>query len=164
MSEAMIAPRVVLSDGSSDPEVGVLHAASPIIIGFVAAVFGMALIVPGVARNWPVIVAGILLPMLFISVAIYAWSVINPGDITGLVVDRANRTLELLQSNAFATRRSGVPFEDVARIALEQSYDHDGYASDTVVLTLKDGQRLRLAFAVDQQRVAELRRLLGAAT
>jgi hypothetical protein len=161
MSEAMSASRVVLSDGGSDPEAGVLHASSPIIIGFIAAVFGMALIVPGVARNWPVIVVGVLLPVFFISVAIYAWSVINPGDITGLVVDPASRTIELVQTNAFATRRTGVPFADVARITAEQSYDHDGYASHSAVLTLTDGQRLPLAFAVDPRSLADLRRLVG---
>ncbi len=161
MSEAMVASRIVLSDGTTDPEAGVLHAASPIIIGFIAAVFGMALIAPGVARNWPIIVAGVLLPVFFISVAIYAWSVINPGEITGLVVDRASRTLELVQTNAFATRRTGIPFEDVARVALEQAYDHDGYASHAAVITLTDGQRLLLALPVDQSRIAELRRHLG---
>jgi hypothetical protein len=161
MSEAMIASRVVLSDGSSDPEAGPLHASSPIIIGFIAAVFGMALVVPGVARNWPIIVAGILIPAFFISTAIYAWSVINPGDITGLIVDRASRTIELVQSNAFATRRTSLAFEDVQRITLEQSYDHDGYGTHAAVLALSDGQRLPLAFALDQHRIEELRRLLS---
>jgi len=161
MSEAMIASRVVLSDGSSDPEAGALHASSPIIIGFIAAVFGMAFVVPGVARNWPIIVAGILIPAFFISTAIYAWSVLNPGEITGLIVDRANRTIELVQSNAFATRRTDLPFDDVQRVTIEQNYDHDGYGSHAAVLTLTDGQRLPLAFAMDQHRIVELRRLLG---
>ena len=160
MSEAVSLSRVVLSDGSYDPESGILHASSPIIIGFVAAVFGMAMLVPGVMRNWPIIVSGVLLPVFFFTVAIYAWSVINPGEITGLVVDRETRTLELVQSNAFATRRTPVPFSDIARVALEQSYDHDGYASYLAVVTLADGQRLPLSFPMDESRVNELRRLL----
>jgi len=156
-----IAARVVVSDGQSDPEAGTLHAASPIIIGFVAAVFGMTLLVPGATRHWPLIMSGVLMPVFVISVAIYAWSVLSPGDITGLIVDQPSRTVELVQTNAFATRRTLLRFEDVARIALEQSYDHDGYSSAATVLTLSNGERLPLAVALGETRLVELRGILG---
>lgn len=156
-----VAARVVVSDGHSDPETGSLHAASPIIIGFVAAVFGMTLLVPGAMRHWPLIMSGVLMPVFVISVAIYAWSVLSPGDITGLIVDRASRTVELVQTNAFATRRTLLRFEDVARVALEQSYDHDGYSSASAMLTLASGERLPLAVPLNESRIAELQGIFG---
>jgi len=161
MSQAIADHRLVLSDGHTDPDTGILHAASPFMIGLVGAVLGMALIAPDLLRNGPLIASALLIPSMLVSVGIYAWSVVNPGDIVGLIVDRKARTLELVQANAFAMRRSRIAFGDIARIGLEASYDRDGYGSRVAVLTLVTGERLPLAFAADQARVTELKAVIG---
>ncbi|MEZ5817409.1 MAG: hypothetical protein R3D44_10035 [Hyphomicrobiaceae bacterium] len=163
MADALAASRVVISDGGADPESRAVHAASPLLIGFIAAIFGMAFMAPGVMRNWTFIAGALLMPAFFVAAAIYAWSVINPGDIVGLVVDRASRTIEVVQSNAFAARRTSFAFHDIARIALEQSYDRDGYGIQVAVMTLESGDRLPLAIGLDAHRLAGLRQMLGLA-
>lgn len=164
MSEAVANQRFVLSDADTDPERGILHVASPFIIGLVGAVVGMELLAPGMMRQPHLVASALLVPSLIICVGIYAWSVISPGDIVGLVVDRAERSIELLQSNAFASRRTEIAFEDVARVAIEDGYDKDGYAQRQAVLTLSTGERLPLAFAIDDHWVGELRRAIGLAS
>lgn len=161
MPSAIADDRLVFSDGNVDPDSGILHAASPFIIGLVGAVIGMALLEPSVLRNGPLIVSALLIPSLIVSVGIYAWSVISPGDIVGLIVDPTARSIEVVQSNAFASRRARIPFHAIARANFEQTYDRDGYASRFVVLTLDTDERLRLGFALDEAELLYLRRTLG---
>lgn len=161
MSEAAADHRLVLSDGTTDPEAGIMHAASPFMIGLVAAVIGMSLLAPGVVRYPHLIVSALLVPSLIVTVGLYAWSVISPGEIVGLVVDRADRTVELVQSNSFASRRTRLAFDQIARVSIEQSYDRDGYGTRNPVITLSTGERLPLAFTMDERWILELRRAFG---
>ena len=161
MSEAVADHRLVLSDGNTDLDAGILHAASPFMIGLVGAVVGMALLAPGMMRYPHLIVSALLVPSLIVTVGLYAWSVISPGEIVGLVVDRADRTMELVQSNSFASRRTRIAFDQIARISVEQTYDRDGYGTRSAVITLASGERLPLAFAMDERWVLELRRTVG---
>ncbi len=161
MPSAIADDRLVYSDGNVDPNSSILHAASPFIIGLVCAVIGMALLEPSVLRNGPLIVSALLIPSLIISVGIYAWSVISPGDIVGLIVHPAARSIEIVQSNAFASRRARITFHAIARVNFEQTYDRDGYASSYTVLTLDTGERLRLAFTLDEAELRSLRHTLG---
>lgn len=153
--------RVFLSDGSYDPKAGLLHAASPFMIGLVGSVIGMAFLAPGMLRNSSVIVSALLIPSMIVCVGIYAWSVISPGDIVGVIIDRSTRTLELVQANAFASRQMPLHFDEIARIAVEQSYDQDGYATQRGVLILRTGDQVALGFPFDEAAAADLRRQLG---
>lgn len=153
--------RTFLSDGSYDPKAGLLHLASPFMVGLVGSVIGMAILAPGMLRNSSVIVSALLVPSLIVCVGIYAWSVISPGDIVGVIVDRSTRTLELVQANAFASRQTPLSFDDIAGVKVEASYDQDGYASERGVLVLRSGEQIALAFPLDETAAADLSRQLG---
>lgn len=162
MSQATMNDRFVLTDGSVDPDGSVLHATAPFIVGLVGAVFGMALIAPDMLRHAHVIAISLLVPGMIASVCIYAWSVFNPGDVVGVIAHPGARTLEIVQSNPFASRRSEIGFEDVARIAVTAAYDKDGYATRATVLTLRTGEQVQLGFGLDEGQVAALRQVIGA--
>lgn len=161
MSEAILNDRLVLTDGNVDPDAGILHATSPFIIGLIGAVLGMALIAPEMLRHGQVIVASLLIPALIVSVGLYAWSVINPGDVSGVIADPTTRTLEIIQSNAFASRRTGIAFADIARIGVATAYDKDGYSARAAVLTLRNGEKMQLGISLDDNQFSALQRLIG---
>ncbi len=161
MSQATMNDRFVLTDGSVDPDGSVLHATAPFIVGLVGAVFGMALIAPDLLRHAHVIAISLLVPGMIASVGIYAWSVFNPGDVVGVIALSGARTLEIVRSNPFASRRSTIGFAEVARIAVIAAYDKDGYATHATVLTLRTGEQVQLGFGLEEGQVEALRQLIG---
>jgi hypothetical protein len=152
--------RLVLSDEGFDPEEGMLHAASPILIGLVGAVIAMSLIAPGMMRNVQLLVTSVLVPLLVASIVFYAWSVIAPGDVKGLVIDPDSRTVELVQSNWLASRRTPVPFADIVKIERAKGLDRDGYEREGGLMTLETGDRIPLAMALDEGQIAQLKRMM----
>lgn len=161
MAGAGVNDRIVLTDGSVDPDGSVLHVTAPFIVGLVGAVFGLALIAPDMIRHAQVVVISLLVPAMLVSVGIYVWSVLNPGDVAGVIAHPERRTLEIVRSNPFASRRSEIAFEDIARITVSASYDRDGYASRAAILTTRSGDQMQLGFGLDEGQIAELRRLIG---
>lgn len=153
--------QLVVGGDGAESQTGILHAASPMLIGGVASVLGMVLIAPGVLRNGHMLVFLFLVPMLFVSIAIYAWSVLVPGDVVGLAVDTTKRTIGLIQSNPFAARRTEVAFADVSSLELTSVYDCDGYSAQSTVMTLANGQKLTLSIGLDAGNIEEVRRLIG---
>ena len=156
--------RLVLSDGSVDPETGFasrVNAAAPLIIGLVAPILLLVMIDPMVLRNAPFLVATILFPMLGFSVAVYAYCVLNPGDVVGLTADRNTRVLELVQANFFATRRTAIPFDEIASLRMVQDYDQDGYAVRRAELVLGSGERMALPPVGDPAELEALRSAIG---
>lgn len=164
MPQTVPPSRFALAEAGTDPEAGILHAAAPFILGLVGVVIAGAVLAPGVMRNGPLLASAVLVPALIVCVGIYAWSVINPGDIVGLVVDREARMVELVQANAFSSRRTVVPFSRIARVAAEDRFDRDGYATRQAALTLDMGERLLLAFPIDEPTLASLENAFGHAS
>ena len=162
---ATIQSRLVLSDGSVDPEAGrasgLVNAAAPVILGLVAPIVVMMVIDPTALRHVQFLVTTILVPLLFVSVAIYAYSVLNPGEIAGLVVDPAERTIVLTQANAFAARRTAIAFEDIATARLVSDYDQDGYGSTRGELVLTSGDRVPLPAGLTEPQLKALRAAIG---
>jgi hypothetical protein len=161
MTEMVADDRLVLSDPNATGGSNVWHAASPFMIGLVGGVLVMVFVAPGVLRQAHFIMGTLLLPVLFVAIGIYAWSVLNPGEIVGLVADRTTRTVEVQHSNAFTSRRSVIPFGEIARIASEQSYDRDGYGGRVTVISLASGSRLVLGFGVSEEQIMDMRAMLG---
>lgn len=161
MSKANVNDRLVLTDGSVDPDGSVLHITAPFIVGLLGAVLGMAVIVPDMLRHAQLVVIALLVPAMIVSVGIYVWSVLNPGDVAGVIAHPAARRLEIVRSNPFASRRTEIEFDDIARISVASAYDPDGYPRNAVNLTLRDGEQMPIGFGLDEGQVATLRRLIG---
>lgn len=158
MSAAMAPDRIVFSDRDADPA-GIVHALPPFMIGLTAAVVGVTLLVPGFVSNGPLVVNALLLPSLVACAMIYAWSVLYPGDVVGLVVDRRAGTIELMQANAFAMRRTSIAFDAIARVSAEPNANRAGDCWSACIM-LGTGERLPVAFEVDEGRLIELQQAI----
>ena len=99
--------------------------------------------------------------MLVASLAIYIYSVLDPGDIAAVVADPARRIVELHQANFFATRQTDVPFSDIAGARFVTQYDHDGYAMGRAELLISGNDPISLPIGFGPAEVAALRRALG---
>ncbi len=157
--------RLVLSDGTIDPEAGrvqgLANAASPVILGLVAPILLMMVIDPSMLRHAQFLIVAVLIPMLFISIGLYAFSVFNPGEVAGLIADPSRRILEVVQSNWFATRRTELPFNEVGAIRLTSVYDHDGYAVQRGEIELQSGTRIELPAGLGSSEVNALKLAVG---
>jgi uncharacterized membrane protein YeaQ/YmgE (transglycosylase-associated protein family) len=139
----------------------VTHVAAPVLIGLIGSVVATLLIAPAAIKNGHLLATVMLIPMLLGSVAIYTWSVLNPGKVVGLMVDTELRTLDLIQSNSFAERRTRLGFSDISDIAYGRPAAAGDSAPPQTALHFRDGETLPLAINLDEGNVAELRRLLG---
>ena len=166
MSQAAISEnRLVLSDGSVDPEAGraagLASSASPLILGLIAPIVVLMVIDPSALRHAQFLIVAILLPLLFASIAIYAYSVLNPGDVAGLLVDPAERAVVLTQANGFASRRTAIAFEDIVNARIVANYDRDGYATTRGELALQSGERILLPAGMTEAHLKALRLAVG---
>lgn len=155
---------VVVSDGSVDLEAGAAsrfgRAASPVIIGLAAPILLMLIIDPSALKHARFLVVAVLMPMLFVAIGLYVYSVLDPGDVRGVVADIANRRLDVIQSNYFATRKTVVPFADIAGAKLVHGYDPDGYPMSVAEVVLVNGDRFALPPETTEADMKDLRAAL----
>lgn len=155
---------LVLTDGRVDPEAGSFSrcgkAVLPMILGLVAPILLVLLIDPAAVKHGRFLTVAILIPSLLIAVAIYTYCVVHPGDVCGLVVDPAARTVTIVQANAFALRRTPLSFAEIAGARLVKGYDQDGYATQHAELVLRSGDRIPLAVTTTDDDVKLLQQAL----
>lgn len=157
--------RLVISDGTMDPEggrmQGIANAASPILIGILAPILAAALIDPSLLQHARFMLIAVMAPMMFLTIAIYAYSVLNPGEVSGLIADPGQRTLQVVQSNMFAMRRTDLSFNEISSIRLASIYDRDGYPVHRAEMELQSGQRIGLPSNLGAAEVKALNYVLG---
>lgn len=163
--EAEAARSVVVTDGSIDLEAGAMtrigRAASPVIIGLAAPILLMMVIDPGALKHARFLVMAVLMPMLFVAVGLYIYSVLDPGEVRGVVADIAQRRLEIVQANLFATRKTTVPFSDIVSARLVHGYDPDGYPLSVAEVLLESGERIVLPPETSEAEMQALRSALS---
>ena len=166
-SQAVFPSNLVLSDGSLDPEAGAVgrlaRATMPLMIGLAAPLVLMMVIDPTALRHTQFLIVAILIPMLIAAVGIYAYSVLNPGEICGVVVDPAARKVQLVQANLFAARHVDLPFAEISGARVVMGYDRDGYATTRAELMLRSGDRVALPAGTAEPQVRALKLALGLA-
>lgn len=156
---------IILSDGTMDLEAGAVsrlgRAVAPVIIGLAAPILVMLVIDPSALKHARFLVVAVLMPILFVAIGLYIYSVLNPGAVRGLVADMASRQVEIIQANLFAARKTAIPFADIASARVIHGYDPDGYPVSIAELLLRNGDRIELPAETTEAEVQELRRALG---
>jgi hypothetical protein len=158
---------LVLTDGSFDPDSGngsVLAAAAvPCLVGLAGPLLLGLLLEPTLLRHPHFVISAVLIPVLLGATGIYAYCVLVPGDVRGVMADPVTRTLHIMQANAFATRTYSLPFEAIAAVRAVQGYDRDGYGERRMELITRRNEQILLPEGLTQAQVAELKRMLGRA-
>lgn len=156
--------RIVLSDGTINADASrtasLISSAAPMILCLAAPILVMMLIDPSILRHASFLLLAILVPMLLVSVGIYIFSVLNPGDIAGVIADAGRREVDLLHANAFATRRTTIAFADIANVRLIAAYDRDGYATERGELLKVNGERVLLPVGIDGAEISALKGII----
>ena len=117
----------------------------------------LQLLEPGSFTATPLSTLAGLMPPFVIAGGLFAFSAISPGEIAGLAVHPSTRTLDVIECNFFAERRTQFAFAEIADIAIRTSYDEDGYAQERAVLTLRSGATILLPESMDQHDVSTVR-------
>ena len=158
---AMPVSRFVLGDETAASGKAKAQALSPILIGGVLPIILAIAIDPfGLGRATAVLVPLLIVAML-IAVGVYTASVLMPGELAAVVVDTKQMVARLNYQGMFATRTTELPLSSVASVKANTQYDRDGYRSDTVVMTLRTGERLELPPTVTPQQIRAVRAVLG---
>jgi hypothetical protein len=138
-----------------------LQALSPILIGGALPIV-LAIVIDPFGMGRP---ASLLIPILIVgmllAVSVYAASVMMPGELAAVVVDTKQMVARLNYQGMFATRTTELPLSSVASVKANTQYDRDGYRSETVVMTLRTGERLELPPTVTPQQIRAVRAVLG---
>jgi hypothetical protein len=160
MSQATVAHPMLFGE-PSESAIGAFRWLSPAMIGLSAPLaFGLVLF-PGAIDHARAALSALLFVLLLVCVAAYVVSVILPGEISGLLVDRSERQIELITDGMFATGRRAVAFEDVTDLRMTKQYDDDGYAYEVAELRLESGETIALPSTISAADVAVARRALG---
>lgn len=151
--------------GDPDAEsTGGLRWLSPALIGLVAPLVAGLMLVPGAIENARPAVMSLLAVLLLVCVVAYAVSVLSPSVPTGLLVDRDQGVVEIFSHGLLASRTARYAVDDVADLAVERTYDDDGYAYDVARMTLRSGESVALPVSMTAADVAAARRALGRGT
>jgi hypothetical protein len=149
---------------ADEGNVGAFRWLSPVLIGLSAPIVFGLMMFPSALENASVVLTAFLLVLLLICIAAYTVSVFVPGEVSGLLVDRGDRQIELITNGMFATGRRAIVFEDIADLRMAKQYDHDGYAVDLAELRLIGGEVITLPSSISPSDINVARRALGLTT
>jgi hypothetical protein len=140
---------------------GALRWLSPALIGLCGPIaVGLALF-PGAMDHARSTLTLLLFTLLVVCVIAYIVSVVSPGDVVSLLVDRQTRVVDVLRSGLFASRVQTLAFDEIADLKLASQYDDDGYAYQSAALHLVDGTIIALPASLSAADVSVVRRALG---
>lgn len=162
MSATSAHERIVLSDGRVDPDKGrplrLANCLPAFAIGLIAPAAAVLVLDPTVMLRMAYVLPGMLLPLMLVAIAIYAYCVLVPGEVAAISADPAERTVTIVEANLFARRRTELAFADVADIRMANGYDADGYATHRAELVLRTGDTVGLPAWVGEAESVALRR------
>ncbi len=165
MAQAQNSPAPMLVLGETQvSSLGALRWISPVVIGLCAPMVLGLLLFPGLIEHARFVISAVLVALVFVCAAAYALSVISPGAVTGLTIDRGRRQIALVREGMFAVTTQSVAFEDVADLRLARRSDDDGYLTENAELTTRQGDIIALPVSITPANVTAARRVIGLAT
>jgi hypothetical protein len=163
MSHAPNAPLAVILGETQVSTLGALRWLSPVIIGLCAPMVLGLVVFPGLVEDARFMIGVVLCALIGICALAYAISVLNPGPVRGLIVDRASRQVDLVCEGLLAVSTRHVAFENVADLRIVKRSDDDGYPLEVPELTTRQGVTYVLPQTITATDIAAARRVLGLA-
>lgn len=137
-----------------------LHALVPILIGLSLPILLFSVFEPRALANGRLVLHLVMLGVVLIAATVFFLSLVNPGNVVQAVFDPAKRTVELVRSGAFANNILSIPFDRIASVRIETTYDDDGYQQRVPLIVLTDREAHRLPAGTTETDVAAIRTLL----
>ncbi len=139
---------------------GQRHALVPILLGLLGPVVVLSIIDVRALASASVIVHIYLFALFVIAAGAYAISVIEPGDITRVTVDRKARLVYIERTGVLARKTIEVPFAEISTVRVEVHGDDDGYETAMPVIVLKSREVLPLPAGTTEADIATMRDML----
>lgn len=136
------------------------HALVPILLGLLGPVVVLSIIDVRALASASVIVHIYLLALFVIAAGAYAISVIEPGDITRVTVDRRARLVRIERTGVLARKTMEIPFAEISTVRVEVHGDDDGYETAMPVIVLKSRDILPLPAGTTEADIATMRDML----
>ena len=140
-----------------------LSALAPMVLGFVAPLIALVLVDPALLRDGREFLVALLLVVMFVASALFAYGVFMPKNLTTLRVNPAGKAVEMVYSNALAEEVDSIAFAQIADIRAVRAYDRDGYSAARHVIVQRNGDQISLPAGVVQGNLEQIRRLVGIA-
>ncbi len=136
------------------------HALPPILLGLTAPMLLFLLIDPRAITNASVIAHVYMIALFVVASAAYLISLFESGEVSGVIIDRASKTVTVERTGLLAKTQMEIPFADVATVRTETYYDCDGYKTLVPVLVLTTRELLHLPAGTTDGDVAAIRAIL----
>jgi hypothetical protein len=136
------------------------HALVPVLLGLLAPVVVLSIIDVRALASATVIVHIYLFALFVIAAGAYFVSIIEPGEITRVTVDRKARMVSLERTGLLARSTLDIPFADIAAVRIESHGDDDGYETAVPVMVLTTREVLPLPAGTSEADVATMRSML----
>lgn len=136
------------------------HALVPILLGMLGPIVVLSVIDIRALANASVIVHVYLFTIFAIALGAYIISVLEPGEITRVAVDRKSRIVSLERTGLLARSTMEVPFSEISTVRIEVHADDDGYETTVPVIVLISREVLPLPAGTTETDLATMRSML----
>ena len=140
---------------------GPIRWLSPALIGFGGPMAAALFLFPSLLTDGAGLLVGFLAALVLVCTIAFTLTVLFPGDVAAVSVDRQARHIDLHREGPFATSRKSIAFDQIAKVQLNELYDDDGYRSQRAELLLTDGTSIELPALTSTSDIDTLRQLLG---
>ncbi|HMN38322.1 MAG TPA: hypothetical protein PKD49_11520 [Hyphomicrobium sp.] len=138
-----------------------LQAAAPALIGLMAPALVLFIVDPRALGSVNVLLHIYLGAIFVIATGAYILSVLDPGYVTRISLDKKTRTITIERTGLLARKAFDIPFSDVASLRTDTRYDDDGYRSDVALLVLSNREAIELPATTSEADLAAMRAALG---
>ena len=134
---------------------------SPLLLGLLVPFIAAHYFDPEALRPVKWFIGAVLVLTFVVCSALFFYTHHYPGKINSLVIDRENRTMEIVWCNLMATSSQIVPFQDISALRVRNDYDDDGYLLPRPELVLRSRPPIALPDSISDAALRPLRAAIG---
>lgn len=134
---------------------------SPLLLGLLVPFIAAHYFDPEALRPVKWLIWTVLVLTFVVCSALFFYTHHYPGRIHSLVIDREQRTMEIVWRNLMATASQIVPFQDISALRVRNDYDRDGYAQPKPELVLRSRPPIALPDSISDAELRPLRAAIG---
>lgn len=138
-----------------------LDVLSSVLIGLAAPMIAVMLIDPTALRHTRVAVALLLTTIFFISVILFAHSLLLPGNVRAVAFDPVTRNATLMRDGLFAANDLDIPFSLIRSLRVEQTEGEQGHADVKALLVMTTREAIELPVGTTESHLAAIRQQTG---
>jgi len=137
------------------------HMLPPILLGLMVPFVAATYFLPEALQHVKLPLWLFLVFMFFVCTGLFIYTIRYPGQITGIVVDRSARSVEIIWRSKLSMASQVVSFQQISALRTRKDYDADGYPKSTAELVLKPRSVIALPADTCEEHLRPLRAAIG---